>query len=130
MTAHTKRIEIRWSDLDAFGHVNHARFATFLEEARDEWLQLAVGDAINAFLIRRLEVDYLSQLVHADDLVDATIELERIGTSSLVTTERITVAGDARLAATARCVLVHTGPGHDRSEPIADDLRAALNAPA
>jgi acyl-CoA thioester hydrolase len=130
MTAHTKRIEIRWSDLDAFGHVNHARFATFLEEARDEWLQLAVGDAINDFLIRRLEVDYLSQLVHADDLVDATIELERIGSSSVVTSERITVAGDGRLAATARCVLVHTGPDHERSEPIADGLRAALNAPA
>lgn len=126
MSGHTKRIEIRWSDLDAFGHVNHARFATFLEEARDEWLQRVVGPALDDFLIRRIEIDFLSQLVHADDVVDATVALERIGTSSLVTSERIVVAGGGRLAATATCVLVHTGPEHVRAEPIGLDLRALL----
>jgi acyl-CoA thioester hydrolase len=30
---HEKRIEIRWRDLDAAGHVNNAVFLTYLEEA-------------------------------------------------------------------------------------------------
>ena len=30
-------IALRWSDLDAFNHVNNARYLTFLEQARIEW---------------------------------------------------------------------------------------------
>ena len=30
-------IPLRWSDLDAFNHVNNARYLTFLEQARIEW---------------------------------------------------------------------------------------------
>ena len=36
--AFEKRIEIRWRDLDAYGHVNNAVYLNYLEEARDEWL--------------------------------------------------------------------------------------------
>jgi acyl-CoA thioesterase FadM len=33
---HEKRVEIRWSDVDAYMHVNNAVYATYLEECRDE----------------------------------------------------------------------------------------------
>ena len=32
-------IALRWSDLDAFNHVNNARYLTFLEQARIEWFE-------------------------------------------------------------------------------------------
>jgi len=32
-------ITLRWSDLDAFNHVNNARYLTFLEQARIEWFE-------------------------------------------------------------------------------------------
>jgi acyl-CoA thioester hydrolase len=55
---------LRWSDLDAYGHVNNARFLTLYEEAR---VALMFGDALEAGLvsfgrgivISRHEVDYL-----------------------------------------------------------------------
>ena len=30
-------IPLRWSDLDAFNHINNARYLTFLEQARIDW---------------------------------------------------------------------------------------------
>jgi len=36
-------IALRWSDLDAFNHVNNARYLTFLEQARIEWFE-TVGE--------------------------------------------------------------------------------------
>ena len=30
-------VALRWSDLDAFNHVNNARYLTFIEQARIEW---------------------------------------------------------------------------------------------
>ena len=44
MATHEKEIEIRWRDLDVYGHVNHVVFLTYLEEARDEWLGSTLGD--------------------------------------------------------------------------------------
>ena len=42
-------VTVRWSDMDAFQHINHARMVTLLEEARIDWL-LSEGSAgtINA----------------------------------------------------------------------------------
>lgn len=34
MATYTADVSVRWSDMDAFGHVNHARVVTLLEEAR------------------------------------------------------------------------------------------------
>ena len=38
-----KRIEIRWRDVDAYGHVNNAVYLNYLEEARDAWVQEVLG---------------------------------------------------------------------------------------
>ena len=32
-------IQTRWRDLDAFGHVNNAVFATYIETAREHYLR-------------------------------------------------------------------------------------------
>ena len=41
---HEKRIEIRWRDVDNYGHVNNAVYLTYLEEVRDEWLAQTLRD--------------------------------------------------------------------------------------
>lgn len=55
---------VRWSDLDAFGHVNNARFLTFFEEARVALMFVGAKQAgLTSFeqgiVIYRHEVDYL-----------------------------------------------------------------------
>src|SRR6266545_4271033 len=35
---HERRIEIRWSDLDAYAHVYHPVYLTYMGAARDQWL--------------------------------------------------------------------------------------------
>ena len=36
--AYVAQVPVRWSDMDAFGHINHARIVTLMEEARVAWL--------------------------------------------------------------------------------------------
>lgn len=55
---------VRWSDLDAFGHVNNARFLTLFEEARVALMFVGGKEAgLTSFeegiVIYRHEVDYL-----------------------------------------------------------------------
>ena len=122
-----KRIEIRWSDLDGYAHVNHAVYVTYLEEVRDEWLAVTLapgGDGWDHFLVH-LEIDYRRQLTHADDVVVAGVEAASLGTSSLTTREEIrTAAGE--LVAEASAVVVAVDPATGASRPLTDGERALL----
>ncbi|HEY7345973.1 MAG TPA: thioesterase family protein [Gaiella sp.] len=104
---HEKRIEIRWRDLDALGHVNNAVYATYLEEARDEWMQRALegaGDLWDYVLVR-IAIDFRRELTQGDDAVLVRTRLTRIGTSSLTLREDI-LKLDGTLSAEAESVVV------------------------
>jgi acyl-CoA thioester hydrolase len=124
---HEKRIEIRWRDQDAYGHVNNAVYLTYLEEVRDEWLERALGEAGDAwgYVTARVAIDFRRELTQDDDAVVARLRLTKIGTSSLTTREEIVTAG-GELAAEAEAVLVARDPERGRSRPLSDAERTAL----
>jgi acyl-CoA thioester hydrolase len=122
---HEKEIEIRWRDLDPYGHVNHAVFLTYLEEVRDEWLITAVGGDALGYVVARVEIDFRRELTQADDRVVARIRLHSLGTSSVRTVEELVVKGNGDLAAKAKAVLVACDQNH-RPRPLTDDERAVL----
>lgn len=67
--AYVADVPVRWSDMDAFGHINHARMITLMEEARVAWL-LSVGEQyaplIKSAMIVTVEIRYQAQLRHED----------------------------------------------------------------
>jgi acyl-CoA thioester hydrolase len=63
------RIPLRWADMDAYRHVNHARTVTLLEEARvDLVFRLAaregVGGWSDGLFVAGLQVDYRRQIAY------------------------------------------------------------------
>jgi acyl-CoA thioesterase FadM len=53
------RIQTRWPDFDALGHLNHAVYHVYLDEARDAALRGTVGDFERVAERRRPRVDRL-----------------------------------------------------------------------
>lgn len=67
----TYQCPLRWSDLDAYGHVNNARFLTLYEEARVAMMFVGARDAgLTSFeegiVVARHEVDYLRPVDYGD----------------------------------------------------------------
>lgn len=124
---HEKRIEIRWRDQDPYGHVNNAVYLTYLEEARDEWLELVLGsgDSLWDYVVARVAIDFRRELTQDDDVVVSRCELSHIGTSSVRTRETLTTL-DGTLAAEAEAVLVARDRESGASRPLGDDERAAF----
>lgn len=116
---HGKRIEVRWRDVDNYGHVNNAVYLTYLEEVRDEWLARTLRDdeAVWDYVIAHVSIDFRREVTQADDEVVATCSLERIGTSSVRTREQV-VLPTGVVAAEASAVLVARNRSTGGSRPI------------
>jgi acyl-CoA thioester hydrolase len=124
---HEKEIEIRWRDLDAYGHVNNAVYLTYLEEVRDEWLERTLDseEVRWDYVIARVAVDFRRELTQADDTVVARCTLQRVGNSSVTTREELLVGQE--VAAEAEVVLVARDRTTGRSRPLSEPERSALN---
>lgn len=127
---HEKRIDIRWRDLDAYGHVNQAVYLTFAEEVLDDWFRHRLGrdpGTVWDYVAARTTIEYRSELRLADRQAVGTAGLVKLGTSSV--TARVTLcAPDGRVAAEIEnVVVVIDGKGGER-RPLTDDERAALGA--
>ena len=100
---------MRWSDMDAYGHVNNVVFLTYLEEARVDML-FVLGSEQGAkalaqgVLVARHEIDYKRPLVfHPRGVVINTWIGEVKGASFVV---RYEVRDDDNVFATASTVIV------------------------
>jgi acyl-CoA thioester hydrolase len=124
---HEKRIEIRWRDLDALRHVNNAVYATYLEEARDEWFVRALGaeGSFWDFVLARVAIDFRRELTQDDDALVVKTRLVRIGTSSLTFREEI-VSLEGGVAAEAEAVVVAGESDTGRSRGLAVAERMAF----
>ena len=124
---HEKRVEIRWSDVDAYLHVNNAVYATYLEECRDEWVDATLGDAGDSwdFVLARVAIDFRRELRLEDEEVVVSCALERIGNSSVALREQIRTR-DGELAAEAEAVLVARDRERGSSRPLSDSEREAF----
>lgn len=117
-------VPVRWRDTDAQGHVNHAVFLTYLEEARDAFYTQVIGVGPN-YVVARVEIDLRAEVRHPDGQVTVRIQAERLGTSSLTTRETI-LTSSGELAASARVVTVRWDPDQHASIPFGDAERQRL----
>jgi acyl-CoA thioester hydrolase len=82
-------IRPRWSDMDAFGHVNHANTVTLLEEARIELLfteaaRHSVTDMTQGMVVARLVVDYLAPIVFTGDEIVVEMSVRELRSASFL----------------------------------------------
>ncbi len=65
-TPYAVDIQIRWSDMDAYGHVNNVEFLRLLEDARvyafRDWFGQERSLLNEGILVARQEIDYLAPL--------------------------------------------------------------------
>ncbi|MEU8030404.1 thioesterase family protein [Streptomyces sp. NPDC049099] len=79
---HIFRCPLRWSDMDAYGHVNNAIFLRYLEEARIDFLSRRGTESKQGSVVARHEIDYKRQLVHRPTPVDIELWVTEIKAAS------------------------------------------------
>lgn len=124
-------IPLRWSDLDAFGHVNNATFLTLLEEARIAALDTWFGGRdmlTSGVLVARQEIEYTAQLAYRTEPVQVRMWVSHIGASSFDVAYVLQDHGGERSYAVAQTTLVAFDLASQRPRRLTDQERAGLEA--
>jgi acyl-CoA thioester hydrolase len=128
--SHEKRIEIRWRDLDSYGHVNQAVYLTYAEEVLDDWFRTKLGRDPGVgwdYVARRTTIEYRGELRLTDRVAVGSADLAQLGTTSL--TARVTLsAPDGRLATELVLVVVAIDGEGGAPRPLTDAERSALSS--
>jgi acyl-CoA thioester hydrolase len=128
--AHVYPCRVRWSDIDAYGHVNNVKYVEYFQEARialvgdavREWLR----DERSSFVVARVEVDYRRPLEFRTDPVEVRTWVTRVGRSSYVL--EAAVCDEGTVYATSRAVVVAFDSESGRSRPLAAHEREVFEA--
>lgn len=118
-------VPVRWRDMDPLGHVNNAVYLNFLEEARDELLREALGDAWFDTVSARIEIDFRHEIRLGTEHISVSSRLEGFGRSSLRSRETICLP-DGTVSAEAVTVTVTRDAEGGGSRPLTDAERERL----
>jgi acyl-CoA thioester hydrolase len=127
---HEKRIEIRWRDLDSYGHVNQAVYLTFAEEVLDDWFRTQFGrpsGTVWDYVARRTTIDYCGELRLEDRTAVGSAALVGLGRTSVTASVTLS-APDGRVATELELVVVAIDGRGGAPRPLTDGEREALSA--
>jgi len=130
MSRFTIRIPIRFRDVDVLGHVNHAVYFTYMEQARAEyWMKLFDLKELSqlAFIVAHAECDFKIAARFGDE-IETSIWTSSVGNTSFVWQYEMRRAQTGELMAAGKTVQVYYDYSTQQGIAIPADVRAKLLA--
>ncbi len=123
-------IEVRYGDLDPQGHVNNAKFLTYMEQARVFYLKHLKlwegGSFLNlGIILADVQITFKKALQFGDP-VRVGVRISHIGNKSMTSEYRLEDGRDASIFATGSSVLVAYDYQDKRSVSIPEEWRMAI----
>ena len=127
---HHTSLQVRWADLDAFGHVNNAAYLVLVQEARADFTWYSrknVGGKpiLEDMVVARAEVDFQEPIYDGGIDVDVAITVARLGNSSFELNYVISHQG--LIHARVKTVQVAVSMETKKSRPLTEEERSFLS---
>lgn len=126
---HQISLRVRFADVDMMGHVNNARYITYLEEARLAYARevLAMGRDSRqvGMILARTEIDYLLPM-HEGDLVQVWTRCTRLGHKSFDLGYLLLLESSQQAAASALTTMVAYDYAAAQSMPLPSGWRQSI----
>lgn len=130
---HHTPIRVRFADLDALGHLNHANYLTYMEQARILYIQEICGwdgNWVNlGMILAKATVDYLLPVQFGDEIGVYT-RCSRLGTKSFDLEYVMTRQQGDQIEITAKALTVMVAFDYPSNQaiPVPDHWREAIRA--
>ena len=126
-----KKIESRWGDMDGLRHINNAKYLTFLESARLEYLS-TVGIDINRWdskesvILASMKIDYHKQSSYPN-IYEIGGKISRIGNKSFDIFNAIFESSSNNLIVTGTFTIVCFDYHLQKTIPVPDSIKKAYH---
>lgn len=126
---HSLKLQVRWGDMDALGHVNNAEYLRYFEQSRIEWLE-GLGYRLTGVgpgpILAKASVTYLKPVVYPSE-IEVRLHATRVGNTSFTYASDIVNGRDVTERFTeGEFVIVWFDYTTGKSVPVPDALRDLL----
>lgn len=123
-------IDVRWGDMDAFGHVNNARYFTYCESARIAYfaavdLETVKEEPKHGPALVTATCNFRQQVHHPASL-DVGARVSRIGRTSFGLDYLILLRGTDQVVADGTSVVVWIDYGAGQPIPVPEELKRRI----
>jgi acyl-CoA thioester hydrolase len=136
---HHYPLHVRWSDVDAYRHVNNVKYFEYFQESRIQYLMdlHTQGEEWSSHVVARIDVDYRRPMLFRLPPYELRSWISSVGTRSFVISAEVRdplAAGDGgpgsggELLASAQVVMVTFDSTTQRAAAMADGQRRKLEA--
>lgn len=128
---HQLPIQIRFNDVDQFGHVNNNSYFAFYDLGKQEYLSEVLdrlfcsGDIVP--LVANINADFIVPIHYGDKLVMETRTVS-IGNKSMVVEQRARNIESDTVYCTSRTIMVCYSLSENKSVRVPEEYRAAIEA--
>ena len=144
MTSITIALQMRFSDMDAYGHINNVIMVRYFEDARvrltsspikanadhgipeDTTFRESIGD-IHTVVVHQ-SIDYKKQLFYRHEPVYVRTWISEVGGSSFTISYRLQEEDGSAVYAEGESVMVLMDPDTGKSQKLSEDHKALLAA--
>lgn len=104
---HRYRLNVRWSDLDSYGHVNNVKYYDYIQEARISVMKSTIGWEPGAvWMVVRQDLEYLRPIDFRTEPYEVGTAVVAVGGRSFTLAAEIRDPLSSTVYATARTVVV------------------------
>jgi len=124
---HRLKLQLRFCDSDALGHINNASYAQYAEAGRIDFFEHS-GTLVANLILARLELDFRIQMRH-DANADILTSVEKFGNTSITLRQQVVIQDEQQgdqVACEIRSVIVFFDYETQRPTRVSDEVRDAL----
>ncbi len=128
---HITQIPIRFADMDIMGHLNNAKYLTYMETARIKYFNDVIGDKINwsenGFILARAVVDFKAPVYLTDEEIIVYTKCSKIGNKSFDLNYTMVKTNNRQEVAKGITTLVAYSYGENKTILIPEEWKEKIN---
>lgn len=128
---HRIKLQIRFNDVDVFGHVNNAMYFQYYDLGKINYFRSVMGEKFTmddlTLLIVNLNCSFYEPL-HMDEPAEVLTGALKIGEKSVVIEQRVVNPGTGHVKSLCTTILSAFDPRTGHSAPVSEEWRSHLEA--
>lgn len=122
---HRLPVQLRFSDVDQFGHVNNSVMFSIYDMAKTEYFKAVLRELLNEdtlAVVVNINADFIHPVFYGDH-IEILTAVVKIGTKSITVSQQAVNTKTGSVVSTCRTVLVAFSALRNDSIPVPDEIR-------